>query len=375
MAVRIPTITDLDKEQREVVRFTPYDAPMFVKGPPGSGKTHIAILRLNVLISEGYTNILFLLYNHSMYGFLKHVFRKMGLVNTIDIHTKDKYFYDVAKRRGYNVYGESQFEKYEIKYAQRLSFLERCQTLPKYDLIVIDECQDFMLSELNLLNKMTSNIIAVGDNEQSVYRTDGISFFQRLPARELKNIYRYGRQVAAVAQYFSVQRVDILSKVTNTNKSDVYKVITTSRMQALVSVKKIVEAKRTTSMTIGIFSLTNKQLQELDGDLQRIGVHSFYCKNNNDMRDYDFDQRVPVLITPFSAKGMEFDCVILFGYSQQLLDSVFSNKWKEVIYVSLTRTCSELYLIQESDTMRQLSDLQEWKPLSSAESNRQIYDF
>ena len=69
MAIKAPTITDLDNSQKAVVTHKPFDAPMFVEGPPGSGKTHVAILRLQALLNNGYTNVLFILYNHSMYGY------------------------------------------------------------------------------------------------------------------------------------------------------------------------------------------------------------------------------------------------------------------------------------------------------------------
>lgn len=376
MPIRIPTITDLDSSQRSVVQHTPYNDPMYVKGPPGSGKTHIAILRLNVLINEGYSNILFLLYNHSMYGFLRHIFKKMGLSDTININTKDKYFLDIALRNGYSYSLETNSINYNEKYNKRLHYLESISSLPRYDVIVIDECQDFLDRELRIIERMSPKIIAVGDSEQSVYQTDSQTFFRKLQAYELSTIYRYGKQVAAVAEHFSRQGRNLTSKVTNTNKSDVYKVKVTSKNDASRAIKQIVDAKRTTSMTIGILSISNKQLKALESDLGNAGISTFYCQNNIDIRNYDFDSRKPILITPHSAKGMEFDCVILVGYNDILLYGDFKNVWKEIVYVSLTRTCNELYLIEEEDTKPELKVLREWKELSAnSGSITQRYDF
>lgn len=376
MPIRIPTITDLDSSQRAVVQHMPYNDAMFVKGPPGSGKTHIAILRLNVLISEGYSNILFLLYNHSMYGFLNSIFRKMGLKETVEINTKDKYFYDLALQTNYLRSNESANDSYAEVYNKRLRHVENCDTLARYDVIVIDECQDFSLRELKILERMCSKIIAVGDAEQSVYGQNSGSFYGKLKTHELSTIYRYGKQVAAVAEHFSRQGSALKAKVTNSNKSDVYKVKVSSRNDLIASIKKIVTAKQSTDVSIGILSLSIKQLKALQDDLLRVGVSVFYCDNNQSIRVYDFEGREPLLVTPFSSKGMEFDCVIMVGYNSLLHWGHYAEVWKELVYVSMTRTCNELYLMQENDTLAQIANLSEWRELSA---DKQIstanYDF
>lgn len=376
MPLRIPTITDLDSSQRAVVQHIPYNDAMFVKGPPGSGKTHIAILRLNVLLSEGYSNILFLLYNHSMYGFLNNIFGKMGLKETVEINTKDKYFYDLAIQKNYSRSNENSYDDYEIIYDKRLKYIENLSSMPSYDVIVIDECQDFSLRELKLLERMSTKIIAVGDVEQSVYRKNSASFYSKLKTHELSTIYRYGKQVAAVAEHFSIQGNYLKSKVTNANKSDVYKVKIKGRSELISTIAKIVKSKQTTDISIGILSLTSNQLSALQKELQNAGIPVFYCQNNQNIRNHNFESREPILITPHSAKGMEFDCVILVGYNNLLNWGNFNDVRKELIYVSLTRTCNELYLMEEQDTVKELCNLSEWRELSVTDNiARTKYEF
>ena len=204
MPVKVPTITDLDVTQRDVVRYQPYDAPMFVNGPPGSGKTHVAILRLQVLLNNGYTNVLFLLFNHSMYGFLRTIFTKMGLSTNIVINTKDIFMNELARNKGY--WNSSYNNDYQTAYNNKLNFLLRCENFDRYDVIVIDECQDFSETEIEILRKMTSKIIAVGDLDQAVYQNRPSSYFGSLPSHKLHTIYRFGRKVAQIAQPFSKSR-------------------------------------------------------------------------------------------------------------------------------------------------------------------------
>jgi DNA helicase IV len=376
MSLRLPSITDLDGSQQQVVRHTPYNDPMFVKGPPGSGKTHIAILRLNVLLQNEYTNVLFLLYNHSMYGFLNTIFRKMNLKRNVEINTKDVFFLDKAKAAGYNMWNENQNDLYNIKYSQRLGYVENHLPSGFYDVIVIDECQDFSERELKLLSRMTNTIIAVGDFEQSVYQMNGRAFLDKLPCKKLSTIYRYGRNVAAIAEHFTTTSGNLKSIVTNDNKTDVFKVKTNGGVDATDKIVRILNAKKNTDMTIAILSISKNQLLNLSSELLSRGVKTHHCSDNKNLRDYDFEQNLPLLLTAQSAKGMEFDCVILYGYNGILKSDFYISFWKEIVYVSLTRTCNELYLIEEPTTLPDLKNLSEWVELDSSRSNKNcVYDF
>lgn len=372
MPVRLPSINDLDNSQKSVVQHLPYDDPMFVKGPPGSGKTHVAILRLNMLLDNGYTNVLFLLYNHSMYGFLNTIFKKMGLKNSITIDTKDIYFKKIAEANGYS--GWSYGGDYKANYNSVLNYLSNKSGLPRYDVIVVDECQDFSNIEMKILEKLSPKIIAVGDFEQSIYTSDGKIFLSKMSTKQLSTIYRYGKNVASIAEHFSKDRSNLKSKVTNDDKTDVYKVKATGQSDAIDKIVRLVQAKRNTDLTVAILSITNKQLQGLQSQLKSKGVDSFYCMNNKDFRDYNYDSSAPILLTPFSAKGMEFDCVILYGYDGILNWSGFNDNQDEIIYVSLTRTCKELYLIEESNTYSSLKNLSEWVELNPSSGTARRVD-
>lgn len=366
MPVKVPTITDLDPTQKAVVRYEPYDAPMFVNGPPGSGKTHVAILRLQVLLNNGYTNVLFLLYNHSMYGFLRTVFRKMGLNTNVEINTKDIFFSDLAGRKGHR---SSYSSDYNTSYNQKLQFLLNCSFSEHYDVIVIDECQDFSETEMSVLKKLTSKIIAVGDMDQAVYQVYPSSYLRNLPSCKLKTIYRFGRKIAQIAQPFSKSGESLAEKVSIANDTDVFRVKASFDSDAYQKIARIVESKKYTDQTIAILSLTNEQLRNLQAGLRSNNIQCFYAQSNREFRDYDFDSGKPVLITPFSSKGMEFDVVILFGYNGMLDYGSWTSLQNEIIYVSLTRTSNELYLIQQPDTHRLLRNLPQWVDIDSNISN------
>lgn len=368
---KVPTITDLDQIQREVVKHTPYDDPMFVNGPPGSGKTHIAILRLQVLINNGYPNVLFLLYNHSMYGFLKSIFNSMGLTTNIQIETKDDYFTQLAKRLGHY---SGWTNDYEAAYRARLQHILNNQVNEKFSVIVIDECQDFSDMEVNVLRKLSTKIMAVGDLDQKVYETVTSPYFKELESRKLNTIYRFGKKVARIAQPFSKSGESLESKVSTLNETDVFRVRATTDTDAVTKIVRILKAKQYTNQTIAILAPTNIQLKAISNDLTTHQIKYFIAEKNASFRNYSFGSGVPVLITPFSAKGMEFDVVILMGFNNTLNFGGMSLKKKEVLYVSLTRTSDELYLIDQDDTVSDLKYLTGWVDVDTAQKQGSIYD-
>lgn len=373
MAIKAPTITDLDNSQKAVVTHKPFDAPMFVEGPPGSGKTHVAILRLQALLNNGYTNVLFILYNHSMYGFLSTIFRKMGIESNVEIDTKDIFFINAARSRGFVFKGYS--ANYELEYNTALRSLLDNGSGKRYDVIVIDECQDFNDDEMTILNKMSPKIIAVGDFDQSVYLSSPSPLLRKLPSRKLDTIYRYGKKVARIAQYFSDSSVLLVDKVSGSSNTDAYRVVASSKSDAFDKIIRIVNSKRYTNQSIAILSLTHSKLNELESGLSAKGLDVFKVTNNQSFRNYDFGSTTPILITPYSAKGMEFDVVILYGYDSFLSWPKIADNRDKIIYVSLTRTSNELYFIKEYDSYDRLANLREWEDLDTSERNsRRIVD-
>lgn len=369
---KVPTITDLDRLQREVVEYRPYDAPMFVNGPPGSGKTHIAILRLQVLLNNGYTNVLFLLYNHSMYGFLKSIFTSLGMTTNVNIETKDQYFTDLARKAGYSAgYSDSD---YETVYRGRLQHLLNVTPRERYDVIVIDECQDFSDTEVTILRKLSEKIIAVGDLDQKVYDAVPSPYFRQLDSRKLQTIYRFGKKVAKIAQPFSRSGETLESKVSTLNDTDVYRVKASDHPDVVSKIARIIAAKKYTDQTIAILSPTIKQLNEIYNSLSAKGISCFKASSNLEFREYEFGSGKPILITPLSAKGMEFDVVILYGYNSILDWKHMLPKKKELLYVSLTRTSDELYFIDQPDSVRDLKSLSGWVDLETATTGRGLYD-
>lgn len=364
MAIKAPTVTDLDSTQRDVVRFEPYDSPMFVSGPPGSGKTHVAILRLQVLINNGFSNVLFLLFNHSMYGFLRTIFDKMNIRRNVLIETKDIFLINIARSLGY----DPSLKHYDVGYDLTLDFLLNNNLNRRYDVIVIDECQDFSEKEVKILNKMSSKIIAVGDMDQKIYNNRSHSLFESLPNRKLSTIYRFGKKIASLAENFAESSESLTDKVSISTSTEAYKVAANNNYDAAEKIARIVNSKQHTNQSIAILVPSTSQIKELKQNLEEHDVETFTAKSNRDFRSYDFNENKPLLLTPHSAKGMEFDVVILYGYNEDKIS--WQSRRENLLYVSITRTSDELYLISQPNTYSILNNLDGWIEMSTSSTRR-----
>lgn len=369
MPIKVVTINDLDKSQTEIVKTEPYDSSMFVSGPPGSGKTSVAILRSRMLLDNGITNVMFLLYNHSLYGYLRKVFSKMQLKNSITIETKDKFFWRLHSSI---MHRSPNGSTYEDKYNTVLRVVNNApdNKLPSYKLLVLDESQDFSPTELSILCRLTKRMVVLADFDQQIYQNTNAKIFNNLPQKRLETIYRFGRAIAKIAEPFSNSGVDLQSKVTKTGNTPAYR-IETDRLNAFSVLCQIIKNKGVADGTMAIISPLRDELQRLSIRLSSAGIDNFFSSSNNEaLRDYDYDSKRPLLITPHSAKGMEFDVVVMWGFSNAAL---YYEK-NTLIYLSITRTCGELYLIQTPDTCPELKRLAGFESMDDSESD-DINDF
>lgn len=367
MPLSVPSINDLDTSQRKVVEHTPYDAAIVVTGPPGSGKTSIAVLRSQVLLSNGFTNMLVILYNHSMYGFLRTIFSRMNLINNLRIETKDSYFWTLAYRLGLNLFNT--YDSYEVKYRKVLDYLLERPINTSYSVIMIDESQDFSQKEIQILRKMSKNIIAVGDYDQSIYSTDlSPVVFAGINSYRLETIYRFGKIIAKIAQPFAQSYNSLEDMVVTTSNTQAYRV--ECRDNATEKISQILSNKLNADTTTAIISPFKEKLVKLKSALASYGHSTFYADLNKELRNYNFDSRTPLLISSFSAKGMEFDCVILYGFDGERIKSSMGDKINELLFVSITRTSNELYIIDEPSTIDKLKQLEGVVPMGDNASNR-----
>lgn len=350
----------LSEQQKTVIKNIAREEKgnIFVEGPPGSGKTLISLYTLKDIISETNIKPLLLMYNHSLYGYLKVAINDIGITDNITIATKDKYFWDLGREQG--IIPENK-DSYEDKYNFILYKLNAAHLTVTFDVSLIDEVQDLNELEWAIIKKISKRIISLGDFDQGIYET-GLNYemvrnngvYARLSA-----IFRFHKNIAKLAQVFSRKKENLEDKVIKESKTQplVYDVKSSEEFDKIIEIIRGVQQNR---KTIGIISPDRNKLAELSNHLNLKNIPHFYFTDNKTLRTHNFNDITPLLLTSFSAKGLEFENVILFGFDKDssMIDKLQKEKrLNDVIYVSITRTNTNLFIVRTPKTIKVINDI------------------
>jgi DNA helicase IV len=359
MSILIP-YNQLSPEQQGVIRRISRErGNLFVEGPPGSGKTLISLYTLRDMVKSSNVRPLLMMYNHSLFGYLSSALNELGIRDNLTIVTKDKFFWDLA--RDYEIKPPDYKAPYQEKYDFLLRELNKRTIHKEHDITIVDEVQDLIPEEWDLIRKMSSRVLTLGDFDQGLYKTkltrDSVKNYGIFEA--LSVIFRFHKNIAKLAKIFSRKKDDLVSKVSKDSQTQP-KLIDVSLNEEFRKITEILKEIKIYRKRIGIICPDNNRLKELSCYLESNSVDHQYYISNRDLRTHDFTSTTPLLVSSFSSKGLEFEHVILFGFdnSSGIVSKLKKeNKLSDVIYVSITRTNSNLYILRTTETVKELKDL------------------
>jgi len=242
--------------------------------------------------------------------------------------------------------------------------MNKADKLPRWDLVLIDETQDYTLVQLRLMTALSwkpSGLVFLGDEHQVVYPS--LFSWDRIkeaifdvwnfhpPEIEYLNFnYRNPRPVSEMGNIIMSYRLNQL----NNQRQDVYSnhSLTPKPIRIQVFKKKISDIIKLLANNIGslgiIFhsqaSTQIKQAQNLK--FQGIGFRRAFL--------------------PQSVKGIEFDVVCLINFNIEYRNIVFPGKTElsnscfllmlNEVYVSLTRTRGQLIIVDATSRQKGLWD-------------------
>jgi len=348
----------LSEDQKLVIRkVSREDKNLFVEGPPGSGKTLISLYTLKDMVRSEAIKPLLLIYNHSLYGYLSSALEEMDLTDNIIIATKDMYFWQLARVNNIVVTGNN----YEEKYTSILKSLLAKDLTKNFDITVVDEVQDLRKDEWELVKKISKRITSLGDFNQGIYKTDLTKpdVVQGGVTEELTDIFRFHKNIAKTAQTFSKSKETLEDKVSRIEQNEV-QLLDVDSKDEVKTIADIITSLKHQHGRIGVISHNHEHLKDLQTELQSLNIESAYFRDNKSLRKHDFSTELPLLVTSHSAKGLEFEHVILFGFNEEDRNIKALRKQgvlEDIIYVSLTRTNTNLYIIRNSKTINELQKI------------------
>lgn len=192
LADREAQMAEMDQIQDTVIDLLAHYPRAFLAGGAGTGKTWIAIKKVRRCIQSG-QSALYLCYNKALAEYVRTVLPEQAECWNIDALAykllKDKAL-SAPENRGAKAYSD---------------LLDALPNLPKYDLVVVDEGQDFTEDWAycaNLLTKEDGSLYVFHDESQNIFnRNFGEKFFideppfvLRYNIRNTANIYKYAQQ-------------------------------------------------------------------------------------------------------------------------------------------------------------------------------------
>lgn len=293
-------------------------------------------------------------------------------------YINDFYHYYQNKLFGSNEYG---FEYSDlIYYANKyISAIDDDSNL-KYDYIIIDEYQDISKDRYDIVNntrvRNDSNIVAVGDDFQSIYQFSGSridftynfeKYFKGAKLLKISKTYRNSQELTNYSGTFVMRNENQIKKELVSDKHEKYPI-------RFVTFKRVENNDNSEYLKLKELILKIHEINPSDRILVLGRTNSVInrCFNEVDLKDeignkIEFVGYEDILIdgmTMHKSKGLTYDQVIIIGLNKSFpasehslfwLESLFKNELidegipfaeeRRLFYVALTRTKNKVFLL------------------------------
>ena len=322
-------LSEINQTQDVVIDLLSHYPRAFIIGGAGTGKTWIGIKKIKRCIAEG-KRPLYLCYNRTLAERVQtHISSFDADVYSID---------DLAS----SLLGDSAKDAPVSDGCKEYSdMLEQLPALRQYDLVVVDEAQDFTEDWAycaNLLVKDNGSLYVFYDESQNVFSRDfgdkffidGEPFVLRYNIRNTSNIYQYTLDRTSLGTDTLVNQIEGV-------EPDERKI---NRKQAVISfidsvINKLVNREGVSPEKITI--LSNRGLdQSVLSDVYYVGGYPLVSLEDKNDKSIAFS-------TVKAFKGLESDIVIFINHTYR--DEPKTEEIKSIQYTALTRARFYLYVI------------------------------
>ena len=341
---------ELDADQLAVIGL-PDEGSFLVKGPPGSGKTNLLLLRANYLTNREHPNLAVVVFNRTLREFIRSGANRYDF-DMRKVQTSASLLDVLLREAGERIEPTGQFETDRMA---RLELAERVLVRPKssplYDVLLLDEAQDFLPREIALFRSLTHDLFVVADIRQRIYA--GESPMDALEGAvdrvlSLRHHYRNGPKVCEVAdaigRTFSAGYSPILPTC-NYNSPGLLSSVDvfhgTLDQQANEIAQRLALQRRTyPEGFLGVICPRTAELRNIATALERTGLGDLLCVQDREAGYQAIQLDKPIwLSTIHGAKGLEFRA--LHFASAETITSAGAAQ-KRLAYTGVTRVKTAL---------------------------------
>jgi len=190
----------LDDNQKQIFTLS-IDEDHLVKGPPGSGKTNLLLLRGKQLIGSNIPDIVIVVHTRTLQEFMRSGAPNYGIPAS-KIVTFRKLATDLLYRVGASVTLPANFDtSREILVDALQAQIATGRIQKEYSCVLVDEAQDFLPGEIGVLRALGQHFFGVADSRQKIYKgQDSIKQLESsVNTVKLPFHYRNGQKICTVA--------------------------------------------------------------------------------------------------------------------------------------------------------------------------------
>ncbi len=275
-----------------------------------------------------------------------------------------------------------------------ITYHEFMRNSTSYDLILVDEIQDFPLNVVYELKNRSKKVIIAGDTNQSIYSDvcPAATTKSLLSASEkrLAYIHRISRNIRSIASYFCYDRggfnaasmgkmVELVPRLVRAESYDqeLRWLWNTAKEYANASyapvilipnhkaIKKFLshlcELEGVPDSILDVAGRRDEQYFQINQEFENFGIPIQYLGNGAGSFDYGQSRSLVTVMTYHSAKGLDFKAVFIpFLTNDLIIYAGDQVKPSTLFFVALTRSREQLFLSYHSnskhDLLRQIPD-------------------
>ncbi|MBA4689572.1 MULTISPECIES: ATP-binding domain-containing protein [Pseudomonadaceae] len=343
-------VDELVKEQADLLDI-PVDTNLLIKGPPGSGKTNLLLLRANQLYMGDYPNL-----HVVVFGSLLKSFIQIGGVQykfpSEKVVTHAALFKAILLSEGQGF--DDRGMKIEEARAERARRVEQLISIGRvgkqFDALLLDEAQDYTPQEIRIFRNLTEILVATADSRQRIYEVEDCSeALSNCVDMEypLKFHFRNGLEICRLADGINKGVPGYVPLIQHTNyKEGDYPSKATARKGLSIDEQILAIAAQIADQRfaypddlIGVLAPRNEELDIIQAGLVQAGLGGLITRANSKLH---FDPTCPIwLSTLTAAKGLEFRALHIAGLDYL---SRMRGVQRRLIFTGVTRAKTALTL-------------------------------